>query len=119
MYVLKFSEDGLADVKALPKNVKNSLKKELQKRLAVDPYGCSSELVEPLRGWRSFHWKSYQLIFKVYEGLKAIAIVGVGRHSSEPRRDIYRRLEVLAAEGKLAARILHLLRGFSSGKQGG
>ncbi len=114
MYVLRFTEDGLADIKGLPKSVKNSLKKALVKELAADPYGCSVELVEPLKGWRSFHGGKYRVVFKVYEDSRAIAIAGVGRRLPQSRSDIYRRLETLAAEGKLAENILRLFRGFSS-----
>lgn len=114
MYVLKFTQDGLADVKALPKNVKNSLKKELQRKIAVDPYGCSMELAELLKGWRSFHWRNYRIVFRVYDDLKAVAIAGIGLRSPQSGSDIYRRLETVAAEGKLAENILQLLRGFSS-----
>ncbi len=114
MYVLKFTQDGLADVKALPKNVKNALKKELQQKVAIDPYGCSIELEEPLKGWRSFHWRNYRIVFKVYDDAKAVAIAGVGVRLPRSKSDIYRKLETLASEGKLAENILRLLRGFSS-----
>lgn len=114
MYVIKFTEHGLADVKALAKNVRNSLKKDLLKKLAVDPYGTSVELVDPLKGWRSFHWKRYRVVFKVYEEVKTIAIAGVGERSAQSKENVYRQLEALAAQGKLAENILRLLRGFSS-----
>ena len=44
MYAVKFTPYGLADVKALPKNVKNGLRKQLAGTLARDPVGCSEEL---------------------------------------------------------------------------
>jgi mRNA-degrading endonuclease RelE of RelBE toxin-antitoxin system len=114
MYVLMFTQDGLADVKALPKNVKNSLKKELQQKVASEPYGCSIALAEPLKGWRSFHWRNYRIVFKVYDDAKAVAIAGVGARLPRSKSDIYRKLETLASEGKLAENILRLLRGSSS-----
>jgi len=113
VFVIKFTEDALADVKALPKNVRNSLKREFQRVLARDPYGCSLELREPLEGWWSFHWKKYRIVFKVYDDSRIIAVGGVGERAPRSRSDIYRRLEVLAAEGKLAAKVLAVLRGFS------
>ena len=114
-YVIQFTDDGLADVKALPKNTKNSLRKEIQEKLARDPYGCSSELDEPLKGWRSFPYRNYGVVFRVYEDLRAIAIAGIGQRLPQSRSDIYKKLEALALEGKLAERVLKALRGFSSG----
>lgn len=114
MYTLKFTGEGLADVKSLPKNIKNALAKALPKKLSVDPYRYSTELTEPLRGWRSFHWGKYRIVFKVYDDLKVIAIAGVGERLPQSKSDIYRKLEILANEGKLAESVLRVLRGFSS-----
>ena len=115
-YVIQFTDDGLGDARALPKNTRNSLRKEIQQKLARDPYGCSSELDEPLKGWRSFHHRNYRVVFKVYDDLRAMAIAGMGRRLPPSRSDIYKKLEALALEGKLAERVLKALRGFSSGK---
>ena len=57
MFVLKFTDFGLADVRALPKNVKNSLKKELRNKVAQNPEACSEELHGPLKDYRSFHFR--------------------------------------------------------------
>lgn len=113
MYVIRFTEDGLADIKALPKNVRNFLKKEIQGRLARDAYGSSTELNEPLEGWRSFRCGKYRIVFKVYEDLKLIAIAGVGERLPQSRSDTYRKLEALVRKGKLAEKVLAALRGFS------
>lgn len=113
MYVVKFTDGGLADVKALPKNFRNVLKKQISANIAKDPYGCSRELHEPLEGWRSAHCQGYRVVFKVYDDLKIIAIAGVGKRSPQSQSDIYRKLEALATEGKLAERVLGVLRGFS------
>jgi mRNA-degrading endonuclease RelE of RelBE toxin-antitoxin system len=113
MYQIQFTDDGLRDVKALPKNVRNSLSKELRNKLAKDPEGCSAKLREPLAGWRSFHSGKYRVIFKLYKDLKLIAVAGIGAHSSQATQDIYRKLELLAKKGRLAADILATLRLFS------
>jgi len=95
LFRLYFTGDGMADVKALPKNTRNSLKKLLIQRLASDP-----------------------LVFKVYEELGAIAIVGVGERQPQSASNIHRRLERLAAQGKLAESVLATLRGLSSRQAG-
>jgi mRNA-degrading endonuclease RelE of RelBE toxin-antitoxin system len=114
---VQFTADGLKDAKHLPKGVRNSLAKALKNKLAVNPLRCSEELREPLAGWRSFHYGKYRVIFKLYEEMKLIAIAGIGEHSSQPTRDIYRKLELLAKRGRLAEDILAALRGFSTGEQ--
>ena len=113
-YQIQFTADGLKDAKHLPKGARNSIARELKNKLARNPLPCSEELREPLAGWRSFHCGKYRVIFKVYEGMKLIAVAGIGKHSSEPTQDIYRKLELLAKRGRLAEDILAALRGFST-----
>lgn len=113
MYILKFTDAGLMDVRALPKPIRNFLKKELQEKVAEDPVGCSQELSGVLRGWRSFHCGEYRVIYKVYDDLRAVAIAGIGKHDPDAAKDVYRRLENLANTGKLANEMLIAVRGFS------
>lgn len=114
MFVLKFTDFGFADVRALPKNVRNSLKKELRNKVAQNPEACSEELHGPWKDYRSFHFRGYRVVYRVFHQLKAVAIVGIGTHSRDAKEDIYRRLEILAGSGKIAERLLLSLRGFSS-----
>ena len=118
MYRLYFTGDGMADVKALPENTRNSLKKPLIQRLASDPHRHSTGLKSPLEAFRSLHWKKYRIVFKVYAELGAIAIVGVGERQPQSASNIHRRLERLAAQGKLAESVLATLRGLSSRQAG-
>ena len=110
---VKFTDEGLADVRKLPKGVKNALRKSILATIARDPYGCSRELEEPLRGWRSFHWRKYRVVFRIYDERKIVAIGGIGERLPQSHSDVYRRLEVLAAEGRLAEKVLLTLRRFS------
>lgn len=113
LYTLKFTGEGLADVKALPKNIRNSLKAALVEKIASDPRNYSTPLTSALKGWWSFCWRDYRIIFKIYDDLKAIAIAAVGKHSKEAQQDVYRKLEALVIQGKLAESTLIALRGFS------
>jgi len=110
LYRLEFTGPALADVKALPKNTRNSLKKALAQQLARYPESCSGELEEPLAGFRSFHWRRHRVVFKLFADRELIAIVGVGERSPQSVANIYRRLEELAARGKLAEAVLAVLR---------
>jgi mRNA-degrading endonuclease RelE of RelBE toxin-antitoxin system len=112
-YKIQFTRDGLRDARALPKNVKNSLAKELKTILARNPKGSSEALREPRTGWRSFHSGNYRVVFKLYDDLQIIAVAGIGKHSSHTLQDIYKRLEELAKTGRLAEKIVAALRRFS------
>ena len=114
MYLVKFTDDALENVKGLPKNVRNRLKKEILEKVAKDPFGCSRELREPLKGFRSFSYEHYRVVFKVYEDLNAIGIAGIGKRDAQSQADVYKKLHALAAEGKLAEKVLATLQGFST-----
>ena len=113
MYAVKFTSEGLADVKALPKDARNFLRKQILGRLAQEPHRCSKELRHPLEGWRSFHCGNYRIVFRVYDDLQAIAVAAVGRRLPQSPSDVYKRLEALAAQGRLAESVLKVLREFS------
>ncbi len=104
MFAAKFTAAALEDVRRLPKNVRNALKKEFSRSLLRDPVACSEALGEPLAGFRSYHFGKYRVVFKVYQDLSAIAVVGLGKKSSKP--SVYDKLEKLAATGKLAEKFL-------------
>jgi mRNA-degrading endonuclease RelE of RelBE toxin-antitoxin system len=114
MYVLKFTSDAVADIKTvIPKHLKGPLQKELLEKVAIDPVGCSHELHQDLSGYRSFTWQQYRVVYKIYDDLLAVAVVGVGLRSPQSAENIYRKLEVLARTGELAQGVLFSLRGFT------
>ena len=111
MYVLKFTKAAVENIKGLPKNTRNALRRELERVVAIDPNACSDPLTGPLAGYRSYHFETHRVVFRVFEDLKAIAVVGIGSKSTAP--GIYERLEKLAYSGKLAESVLSTLRLFS------
>jgi len=114
VYVLKFTGNAVADVKTvIPKHLKGPLQKALLEKVAVDPLGCSHELHEDLQEYRSFTWQEYRVVYKIFDDLKAIAVVGVGSRSPQSAQNIYRKLETLARTGELAQGVLFSLRGFT------
>ncbi len=114
MYVLKFTSDAVADIKALiPKHLKGPMQKALMDNVATDPLGCSKELQRELRGYRSFTWQEYRVVYRIFEDLLAVAIVGVGPRSPQSAENIYRKLEALARTGELAQGVLFSIRGFT------
>jgi mRNA-degrading endonuclease RelE of RelBE toxin-antitoxin system len=111
-YVIRFTDEGLEDVKALPKSVRNYLKKEIQSRIGNDPIRYSYELNPPLEKYRSCHIGDYRVGFYLAEDIRSAAIAGIGKHSKDRAKDIYKKLESLVDQGKLAEKILATLRGF-------
>lgn len=112
MYDAKFIPEAVDDVKKLPKNIRSALKRAFEKTILRDPLGCSVQLNEPLAGFRSFHFGNYRVVYRVFEDLRAIAVVGVGEKDAHHHSDVYKRLESLANAGKLADTVLKTLRLF-------
>ncbi len=107
MYSLHLESNAIDDLKKLPKNVRNLLKKEIPKRLIHDPAGSSTALTGPLEGFYSCHIKQYRVVFMIVKN--QVWIVGAGEHSRGQTSDIYRRLEELQRRGKLAGKLLSAL----------
>ncbi len=114
MYRSRFTADALHDVKRLPKHVRNSLKAEFKNRIHVDPIGCSEALTGPLKEFRSFHFGKYRAIYRVFKDIKPVSVVGIGKKDAGHHAEIYKKLETLAASGKLAAAVLETFRGLAS-----
>jgi len=110
MYQAKFTSDAKDTIRALPKNIRNSLRKKLETIVCINPETCAEELTGPLTGFRSYHYEDYRVIYKVFPEMKQIAVVGVGKKDASRHAEIYKHLENLAAAGKLADNVLGNLR---------
>jgi mRNA-degrading endonuclease RelE of RelBE toxin-antitoxin system len=110
LYTSKFTDEALADVRKLPKNVRNALRGEFKDKIHVDPVGCSEPLEGLLSEYRSFHFGKYRVIYRIFEDIKAVSVVGVGKKDQDHYAEIYRQLEALAADGKLAQAVLETYR---------
>lgn len=111
-YLIRFTDEALQDIRALPKSDRNALKKEIVEKLSLVPEAHSRALHDRLRGFRSLHWNNRRVVFKIFEDLSSVAIVGIGEHSSDTREDIYRRLESFVTTAKTIEGALVSLRGF-------
>ncbi len=111
-FVICFTDEGLTDIKTLSRSVRNHLKKQIIERIGKDPRGSSLELKPPLEKYRSCHIGEYRVVFYLAEDVRTVAIAGIGKHSKEATKDVYRKLESLVSQGKLAEKILATLRGF-------
>ena len=100
----------MADVKRLPKNVRNSLRKEIERVVLRDPVVCSEPLSGPLAQFRSFHHGEYRVVYRVFDDLGALVFVGVGKKNAAHYAEIYKKLESLVEAGELADSLLRNLR---------
>lgn len=113
MYSSKFTAQALEDLKGLPKNIRNSLKREFTQKIHASPIGCSEQLSAPLEAFRSFHYRDYRVVYQVLEDLKIVAVVAIGKKDRHHHGEIYKRLEDLARSGKLAAAVLDTYQSIS------
>ncbi len=110
MYCSKFTDEALEDIKKLPKNVRNALKKEFEKKIHVNPLDCSEPLAGILERYRSFHYGDYRVVYRVFEDIRAVSVVGLGKKDKAHQTDLYKRLEALAKKGRLAEAVLETYR---------
>lgn len=110
LYRSVFADDALEDVKELPKNVRNALKKEFEKKIHVDPFSCSEELSGILGRYRSFHCGNYRVVYRIFEDMKVVSVVGLGKKNKDHQTGLYKRLEDLAKRGRLADAVLETYR---------
>lgn len=116
MYRSVFTDDALNDVKRLPKNVRNALKNEFEKKIHADPLSCSEELSGILGHYRSFHYGDYRIVYRVFEDMRIVSVVGLGKKNEDHQTGLYKRLEDLANRGRLADAVLETYRRISLNK---
>jgi len=113
LYRSVFTDDALKDVKKLPKNVRNALKKGFEKKIHVGPFSCSEQLSGILGHYRSFHYGNYRVVYRVFEDIRVVSVVGPGNKNKDHQTDLYKRLEDLAKRGRLADAVLETYRRIS------
>ena len=94
-YELKFTDHAVATVKKLDGSIKKSLRKSLEKKLAVDPHGYGTELRSPLTG----HWKhelfNHRVIYRIYADLRLVVVCAGGPRKSGDSQQVCAQLEPL------------------------
>ncbi len=110
MYRSKFTDEALENIRELPKNIRNSMKREFQKKIHVNPATCSEPLTGVLEGFRSFHIGEYRIVYRVFDDILTVSVVGVGKKDKGHQTELYKRLEDLARRGKLAEAVRETYR---------
>ena len=114
MYVSRFTSEAIENIRDLPKNVRNALKGKFEQRIHRNPIECSEPLTGLLSGFRSFHFREYRVVYRVFEEVKTVVVVGVGKKDKAHYAEIYEKLELLAKSGKLADDFLRAMRWLES-----
>ena len=105
MYRSQFTNDALEDLRALPKNLWNRLQQEFIRKIHRDPKGCSEPLTGVLEKFRSFPFGEYRVVYRVFEDLKAVTVVGIWKKDEAHRTEDYEHLESKAKTCRLAAAV--------------
>ena len=72
------------DIPALPKSIKNTIKKAIEERLTVDPLGFGKPLRYSLKGHRRLRVSDYRIVYRIDLEDDALAIIAI-KH----RKNIY------------------------------
>jgi mRNA-degrading endonuclease RelE of RelBE toxin-antitoxin system len=97
-------------------NNRSCSRKSFKKKIHVNPFNCSEELSGILGHYRSFHYGDYRVVYRVFEDIRVVSVVGLGRKNTDHRTDLYTRLEGLAKRGRLAQAVLETYRAISPEK---
>ncbi len=74
------------DIPALPKSVKNQIKKAIETRLVADPIGPGKPLRYSFKGHRKIRVGDYRIVYRVDVELRVVTIAII-KH----RRDVYEK----------------------------
>lgn len=72
------------DIPALPKAIKNTIKKAIEERLTVDPLGFGKPLRYSLKGHRRLRVSDYRIVYRIDADNNIVLVVAI-KH----RKDIY------------------------------
>ena len=72
------------DIPALPKKIKNTIKKAIEERLMIDPLGFGKPLRYSLKGHRRLRVSDYRIVYRIDAEKNTILIIAI-KH----RKDIY------------------------------
>jgi len=109
-FELRFTADAAAEIRSLDGSVRKHLQKVLEKKLAIDPEGYALPLRGPLAGYSKHQFGNHRVIFRIYAGLRVVAICAVGVRKHGHVEDVYRQLESIAKSGRLAEQLAAVLQ---------
>jgi len=110
IFEIKFTLDGLKDVRGLDGSIKRKLKSTLNKKLATNPLGYGTPLRAPLVNYYKHEFATHRIIYRVYAAKNLVIICAVGPRKSGDVQDGYEQFSKLAQSGRVAAQIQAVLQ---------
>ena len=90
-YQLFYHPDVLReDLKSMPANIKERIRKAIETRLAKDPILSGQPLRQSLKGHRKLRVGDWRIIYKV--GLHNIVVLKIG-HRREVYQEVFKRIK--------------------------
>lgn len=84
-YVIEYLQDVVAeDIPALPKSIKETIKRAIEERLRVDPIGFGKPLRYNLKGHRRLRVSDYRIVYRIHPTSPKVIVVAI-KH----RKEIY------------------------------
>jgi len=108
-YEIKFTKDARADVGGLDGSVKLSLRKVLEKKIAVNPNDYGTPLRAPLVHFHKHEFADHRIVYRIYSEMNLVVVCAVGPRKRGDASDVYSQLEKVRDSGRLAAQILAAL----------
>ena len=81
----KYHHEIKNDVKALPKNIKERIRKAIEDRLILDPLKFGEPLRYSMKGYRKLRVGDFRIIYKIEK--QFVVILKIGH-----RKEVYRKL---------------------------
>ena len=72
------------DIPALPKTIRNTIKRAIEERLTVDPIGFGKPLRYSLKGHRRLRVGDYRIVYRIEQDSGSVLIIAI-KH----RKDVY------------------------------
>ena len=108
-YTVAFTSDAKQEVASLDGSIRKRLKKVLEDKIAMEPFGYGT----PLRGELAGYWKhvfaAHRVIYRIYDDRQLVVVCAVGKRQGEHVSDVYAQLLPLVKAGKVLDQVLRLL----------
>jgi len=91
-YTLAYHKDvKKADLQKIPRNVRDRIRRAIEKRLLSDPLAYSIPLRKSLRGYRKLRVGDYRVVFRIQDMAIIILIIG-------HRKEVYQKSSIRSSQ---------------------
>jgi addiction module RelE/StbE family toxin len=83
-YLIEYDVEIEDKLRALPKSVREMIRKAIEKKLSIDPIAFGKPLRYSLKGYRRLRVGDYRVIYRIIEDKVLVMIIDI-----DYRRDVY------------------------------